>query len=110
MVKGTLIFGLSDFPRPKGLGFFYYRLSPKGVEHPLITFDLFETDKKEFKEIMHQGIQRYIHKLKISPENIFEVFQDYQTKNMKEWSESILREVIQEFCEKGTDLDHICSL
>jgi len=99
-----IIFGLKDFPRPKKMGYFYYRLPCKFSQlsgKTLAVLDLYNVDEQYLTEIFYEGIAKLLKQKRFSEKIPF--LENYETENMKESTKTIFKKVVQEFIFESSD-------
>jgi len=99
--KPKLVFGLRDFPRPRGEGFLFYKLHPDYKEKTLVCFNLLKTDESGLKDVFSEGLTKMC-KVQSLKDTLEDHLEDYGTENMQEWATTILNEVIQNYRHKKT--------
>lgn len=95
-MKGPMaIFGLRDFPRPRGEGFLYCKLAPDFREKILIEYDL-SAEAHQLTDIYKAGLQKFFALERIDPTSKSEVLANYNTENMQPHAREILDKVLRE--------------
>ena len=101
-MKGPLaIFGLRDFPRPRGEGFLYCRLAPDFREKILIEYDL-SAEAPHLTDIYKAGLQKFFALERLDPTTKSELLANYATENMQPHAQAILDKVLKELGGRGT--------
>jgi hypothetical protein len=100
MSSPSIIFGLREFPRPPGTGYFYYKLPPKFSEwnvRTIAVLDLYNVDEDYLSGIFHEGIKKMLHREHLSRDAACSILENYATENIKSFAQDILQKVVQEY-------------
>jgi hypothetical protein len=92
----NIIFGLSNHPRPKHSGYFYYKPPTRFGNFQVKTLaplDLFITTEKYLTKVLTQGIDRLLEEKKYKDNKDY-YLTNYATENMEPFVEEILHQVI----------------
>ena len=93
-MKGPkVIFGLRDFPRPRGEGFLYCKLAPDFREKILIEYDL-SAEAAQLTDIYQAGLKNFFALARLDPAAINELLANYDTENMQPHAREILDKVL----------------
>lgn len=95
MKKPAVIFGLRDFPGPRGEGFLFCKFAPHYREKILIEYDLY-TDPGNLPDIYRKGIRKFFELVRVAGLGKSELLSDYDTVNMQPHARVILDKVLQE--------------
>ena len=109
MSSPSIIFGLSEFPRPPETGYFYYNLPPKFSDWNVITIavlDLYNVDEKYLSNIFHEGIKAMLSRECLSGEAACSILENYDTENIKEFARDILQEVVHKYIQEIRSTDY----
>ena len=99
MSSPSIIFGLSEFPRPPKMGYFYYKLPPKFSEwnvRTIAVLDLYNVNEKYLSNIFHEGIKNMLLRERLSGETACSILENYDTENIREFAQDILQKVVRE--------------
>lgn len=105
----SIVFGLSEFPRPPKTGYFYYKLPPKFSDWNVSTIavlDLYNVDEKYLSGIFHEGIKAMLSREGLSGEAACSILENYDTENIKEFAQDILREVVHKYVLEHRSTDY----
>jgi len=91
-----LIFGIEELPRPKGEGFFYYKLEPSGREFMVDYLNLYDITDNDLKALFTAGAQKAREALIDNGRARDVLAKKYMTENMSDWAEEILKKTIDE--------------
>jgi hypothetical protein len=100
MASSGLIFGLREFPRPRGHGFLFYKKPPANRETELVAFNLNEESAVELKQKFIQGIEEFIRREGFTPEEAGKALSNYETENMRDWAIATFAESAQEMIDR----------
>jgi len=92
----NIIFGLANHPRPKNSGYFYHKPPTRFGNFRITTLtvlDLSIIDEKYLTDILTKGINNLLKDKKYA-DDIEYYLTNYETENMKPFTVSILRRVI----------------
>ena len=104
----SIRFGLSEFPRPPRMGYFYYNLPPKFSDwnvRTIAVLDLYNVDEEYLSNIFKEGIKKMLHLEHLSGEAACSVLKNYDTEDMDEVAQKILNEVVQGYILKSRSAD-----
>lgn len=94
MKRPMVVFGLRDFPRPRGEGFLYYKLAPDYREKILIEHDLY-TDPAILPDIYKAGIKKFFKNEHLDNARKTELLANYDTENMQPHAREVLDKVLR---------------
>ena len=109
MSSPSIIFGLSEFPRPPETGYFYYKLPPKFSEWKVRTIallDLFNVDEEYLSNIFHEGIKTMLSRERLSGETACSILENHDTENIREFAQDILQKVVRGYIQKIRSTDY----
>ncbi len=96
MSSPSIIFGLSEFPRPPKMGYFYYKLPPKFSEwnvRTIAVLDLYNVDEKYLSNIFDEGIKKMLCLERLSGEAACSILENYGTENIKEFAQGYVLKI-----------------
>ena len=105
----SIRFGLSEFPRPPRMGYFYYKVPPQYSEWKVKTIavlDLYNVDEEYLSNIFDEGIKKMLHLERLSGEAACSVLKNYDTENIEEFAQEILEKVAQGYVLKIRSADY----
>jgi hypothetical protein len=79
------------------MGYFYYKLPPKFSDWKVRTIavlDLYNVDEEYLSNIFNGGIKKMLHLERLSGEAACSVLKNYDTEDMEEFAQEILKEVV----------------
>ena len=97
-----IVFGLRDFPRPKRMGYLYYRLPSrfsKFHEKTLAVLDLYNVDEQYLTDIFHEGIAKLLKQKHLSDKIAY--LEHFETENMEASARTIFEKVVQKIISQS---------
>jgi hypothetical protein len=86
------------------MGYFYYKLPPKFSDwnvRTIAVLDLYNVDEEYLSNIFNEGIKKMLHRERLSGEAACSVLKNYDTEDMEEFAQEILKEVVRGYVLKS---------